>query len=285
MPKYSKVLKFNPNHDELGRFSARADSRHFDKQYSRIDETVKAMQALLPKEVLDKIVQYEADMVGKPTSAETYRDKDGVWSAERTALHNKIIDEFFADTDQFLAKEGEAPQLVVLGGRGGSGKSKLTDGTIKGEIDASKYKLLDPDAVKGELTGYNGVNAALYHEESSYLNDTILQMALEKKMHIIQDVTMKSFNGTRESMGWAQDQGYEIEGHFMSLPRLKAGVRAAHRAVGKKPRYVPLSIIASNTDNEANFNRYADEGFFKKWSMYSNDVPLGQPPKLVKRSK
>src|SRR3990172_422392 len=112
MSRYSTVLKFNPNHDELGQFSTRADSRHFDKQYSHIDKTIAAMKKQLPKDVLEKIAQYEADMVGKPTSAETYRDKDGNWSAERTALHNRIIDQFFADADQFTAKEGEVPQLV-----------------------------------------------------------------------------------------------------------------------------------------------------------------------------
>ncbi len=283
MPKFSTVLKFNPYHDKLGKFAPRTDARNFDKSFARIEETVKEMKKRLPKAVLDQIDKFEAAMQGKQSSAELHR-VNGQWDAERTKVHQAIIDEFFADADQYTAKDGETPQLVVLGGRGGSGKSKLTDGTIKGEIETGKYKLLDPDAIKGKLPGYDGTNAALYHEESSYLNDTILQMALAKRMHTIQDVTMKSYSGTKESMEWAKIHGYEVEGHFMSLPRIEAGVRAASRAVGKKPRYVPLSIIASNTDNEANFNRYADAGYFKKWSMYSNDVPAGQPPKLVKRS-
>lgn len=284
MTRLSTVLKFNPYHDQHGLFASRTESRSFDKNFSRLEHTVKEIRSKLPKEILDKIDGYEAAMVGKPTSADLYR-MNGVWNDERTKEHQAIIDRFFADSEQFVAKPGEKPQLVVLGGRGGSGKTKLTDGTIKGEdaIDTSKFKLLDPDAIKAQLKGYDGTNAALYHEESSHVNDAILQKALSMHMNIVQDVTMKSYKGTKESMEWAKAEGYEIEGHFMSLPRIEAGVRAAARSVGKTPRYVPLSIIASNTDNEANFNRYADEGYFKKWSMYSNDVPLGKPPAFVKR--
>ena len=103
--------------------------------------------------------------------------KDGTWTQERSKLHHKLLSEIFTPEALARAKPeaGQKPVMVMLGGRGGSGKSWLTG--PDGPVDTSKMILIDADHFKQALPEYEGWNAASLHEESSYLVDTAAQIA------------------------------------------------------------------------------------------------------------
>ena len=68
----------------------------------------------------------------------------------------------------------------------------------------------------------------------------------------------------------------------MFLPRQDAAVRAVKRALGKKPRYVPVEIVLQNTTNEKTFDSL--RRFFDRWQFYDNQVPKGFDPNLIASS-
>ena len=50
---------------------------------------------------------------------------DGTYTPERQAIHEEILTKIFENYKNCEPKDGEKPTLVLLGGRGGSGKSNL----------------------------------------------------------------------------------------------------------------------------------------------------------------
>jgi predicted ABC-type ATPase len=275
------VQKFNPSHDEKGRFTS-VDSA---TTASVSDKNKKATQANVMSRFSadDKLalIAIEAQIKeGKPTDKDpSLHNADGTWNAERTALHDQILGNMKADMDNYKSDD---PTMVLLGGRGGSGKSAFTNGTVN-EFDSSKFYALDPDKIQGFLPGYNGMNAANFHTEAGDLADTLAAYAADNKINIVLDRTLRSVDKAADLVNGYVSKGFQVEGHYMYLPAKEAAYRAVKRALGPSHRYVPLDVVIGNTNNEAAFNRLKKN--FTKWSFYSNDVPKGNSPRLVSRSK
>ena len=227
-------------------------------------------------------------------SDKKFTDKAGNYSPERLKLHQDIISSVLSPEKIKAATppKGTKPTFVVLGGRGGSGKSAFTHDEHTGEpakvneFDSKKFLTLDADAVKQLLDPpYEGWNANQVHEESSFLFDKIADMAQKMGLNIISDATLKSDKMGPVLQGLI-DQGYEVEGHYMFLPRQKAASRACGRYLKKgkesRGRLVPPEVILGNTQNEANFDKL--KPLFKKWSAYNNDVAKGEDPQLIDHS-
>ena len=240
-----------------------------------------------------EMAEVEKNAMTAVPSDKLYTDKDGVYTKARLKLHAKIIKHILSaeQIKRATPEAGAKPSFVVLGGRGGSGKSSFThseDGKAPtvNEFDSRKYLTLDADAIKGMLKPpYNGGNANQVHEESSMLFEQISAIAQAQKLNIISDATLKS-DKMGPQLKAMKEQGYDIEGHYMFLPRQKAAARACGRYLGKGPdargRYVPPAVILGNTKNEENFDKLKEH--FSKWSFYDNDQERGQPPKLISHS-
>jgi predicted kinase len=170
---------------------------------------------------------------------------------------------------------GEKPRFIMLGGRGGSGKS-----WFKGNVyNADEAIVLDADEIKGKLPEYEGWNAQQVHEESSDILEKILARAMKEGLNVVLDATMKTAVSAMKKVQTFKDAGYQIEAHYMHLPRQEAAKRAVSRFMGKTKRYVPVEVVLSNTSNEDTFDmvkKVAD-----KWSFRDNNVPQGQPPILI----
>jgi predicted ABC-type ATPase len=261
----------------------------FFKQYDDPNITADKIYEKLKPEDAKEIKDKTKEAMQLPPSDELYSTGKGKndYTPERRALHDKIIKSVItADAIKAATpKAGEKPTFIVLGGRGGSGKSGFTNGTIN-EFDSSKFLLLDPDHIKGMLEPpYEGWNANQVHEESSYVFDKVMDAARKMGLNIISDATLKSdkIGGVMEDM---IKQGYDIEGHYMFLPRQKAAQRACGRYLKDGPqnrgRLVPPEVILGNTKNEENFDKL--KKYFKRFSAYNNDVAKGQPPQLIDHS-
>lgn len=261
----------------------------FVKQFSDPSVTVESIYAALSPEDAQEIKDKTKEAMRLPPSDQLYSTGKGPndYTPERRALHEKIIKSVLTPERIKAATPapGEKPTFVVLGGRGGSGKSGFTNGTVN-EFDQSKFLTLDPDAVKEALEPpYEGWNANQVHEESSYVFDKIMDAAQKMGLNIISDATLKS-----DKMGPVLEgligKGYDVEGHYMFLPREKAAQRACGRYLKDGPqnrgRLVPPEVILGNTKNEENFDKL--KKYFKRFSAYNNDVPRGQPPQLIDHS-
>jgi len=163
--------------------------------------TEEGIMAALSAEDAAAIRSIEELLEGVETTAQRFRNAQGVWTAERQLLHReitrKVILGFDAETgvlnrsnilsngiSKAKVVAGETPTYTVLGGRGGSGKSWLTGGN--GPVDGRRVLLLDSDAIKKLMPEYKGYNAFELHAESSYLFDEISLIA--KRMNLYLDL-------------------------------------------------------------------------------------------------
>jgi predicted ABC-type ATPase len=197
---------------------------------------------------------------------------------ERVELHQKIMEHFLsADRVQAATpREGAEPVLVMLGGRGGSGKSRFEDEVYS----RSRCIVLDADEIKKMLPEYKGWNAAVVHEESSDILDVILQLCLDLRLNVVLDATMKSATGVSKRVRKFKSQRFRIEAHYMYLPRKVAAKRAAGRfCAHDNGRYVPVEVILGNTSNESNFDSLRP--LCDAWSFWNNDVPRETRPQYI----
>ena len=184
--------------------------------------------------------------------------------------------------------KGEKPKLVFLGGRGGSGKSRFTDGSLgKDGYDKKKYLVIDPDSYKERLPEYKdlvdsgsefaGLNAWEVHEESSAMKKMQLDNALKKGVNIVLDGTLAKYASNKKTLDKFRDSGYIIDVAFMELPREKSAVRGVNRGI--HGRYVPTEVMLGMTDCEENFAKLSEDA--DHWVIYDNDVPEGESPRFV----
>lgn len=229
------------------------------------------------KQIVEKI--YFADKYNEKVreTHKIYKDSETeLYSAKRTALHKEIINKLLKNADNAKPPKGEKPNFIMLGGRGGSGKSKF-NGMV---YDKDNYIVLDADAIKEMLPEYKGYNAFEVHEESSDILKDALMRAKQKGLNVVLDATMKTEKSSAKILENFIEDSYNIEMYYMHLPREIAMERAIGRYMGKNGRYVPLKILADMKNNEFVFDKlkkYAD-----KWGFYDNNVKSkSEPPKLV----
>jgi len=219
-----------------------------------------------------------------------YKNANGTYTPERAAIHEKIVQEYInpETVAKYTPKPGESPLLTILGGRGGSGKSWLT--SKDGPIDTERSLVLDADEIKSKLPGYEGWNAALYHEESSDIVAQIDARAAKIGMNVVLDGTLKSENIQKRIDVYQAPPSheYEMEGYYMYASPETAATRAMGRFATKKGdfsgRFVPPEVILGNVNNEKNFDKMS-EGF-RKWGVYDNDADKrGEAPRLVSQGE
>lgn len=224
----------------------------------------------------------------------------GKWTPERLEIQNKILDKDFANWESKLPDKGEKPKLVILGGRGGSGKSFFTNGKLgKDGYDKSKFLVVDPDEYKTNLPEYKkfvddnderaGVNAWEVHEESSDMKKRALNRAKGLGINVVLDGTLANTKSVEKTIKEFLDAGYDIDGSYMQLNRDQSAMRGLARAMHKNEkgvstgRLVPLKNLLGMVDNEENFVKLIP--YFTKWQMYDNNVKMGEAPKLVAKSE
>lgn len=211
-----------------------------------------------------------------------FKNPDGSYTPERQALHEKILDQIFTDeaVDAATPPPGTAPVATFMGGRGGSGKSWLS--RPGGPVDASKAIMLNADLIQESLPGYEGWNAALYHEEASDILNQAERTALAGRLNVIYDGTMRTEKNAAARIGLLQKAGYDLKGYYMFASPETAANRALSRfmAGGKGGRYVPLDVVLGSTTNEQSFDNLKKH--FSDWEIYDNNGPTFGP-KLVAR--
>jgi predicted ABC-type ATPase len=224
----------------------------------------------------EKIADVEAKIRrGVPTN-EQFKDADGRYTPERAALHDEIVRSMLTPEkiEAATPKEGEKPAAIFLAGRGGSGKSWLTGKS--GPVDAGKAIVLNADDVQEHLPGYEGWNAALYHDEAADIVDRAAIIARGAGLNVVIDSTMRTHSSAAAKVAGYEQHGYDVKGYYMFAPPEVAAQRAMGR-FAKAGRYVPASYILSSTTNEKSFDNLKDR--FSKWAIYDNSGSGG--PKLV----
>ena len=277
----SSSIDYKKGSDEsFSDYALRFDQTDVDSQSvlnglrSYVSEAGKTHQ---PKEMEKAIFDVEKKIAEGEETVDKYRVSgrrdSAVYTPEREKLHEKIVEELLAGK-----KQSDNPTFILLGGRGGSGKSKFN-----GEVyDKKDFVVLDADKIKEMLPEYEGWNAAHLHEESADVLERALTTAKKLGLNVVLDATMNGLNTTKRRLDLFKNSGYHTEMHYMFLPRQKAASRAITRFVDKpKGRYVPIDKILNMRDNEKNFQELTK--YVDAYSFSNNDVPFGSMPKLVEK--
>lgn len=229
-----------------------------------------------------QIALYEKKIREGKTTAQLYKDPvTGDWAPERVKIQEKILQDHF--TPEAVKKAtpapGEKPVVTVLGGRGGSGKTFLTEGT-GAPVDLERNIVINSDLIKEMFPEYEGWNAAHLHEESSMLMKKIEAYAREKRLNVVLDMTMSDGAKVAKQLDAFEASDFRVQGFYMHLPRQEAAFRAIGRATkADNPRYVPLQIILDSRANEVAFQQMIPR--FEKWGAWDNQVARGADPRLL----
>lgn len=284
-----KQHDFNPHHapagtPEGGQFAAgdaTAATDLYNKNGGAGTET--AEDIIAQHGAADRIKAVENKLAkGVPTNAPVDQGghvlPNGEYTPERQAIHKQVLSKIFTDEAVAAATPGpgQQPQLYVLGGRGGSGKSFLT--SEGGPVDSSKALLLDSDKIKSLLPEYQGWNAALLHEEASHILDKADDRSVQLGINTIHDGTLKTEANVAARIAKYRSADYEVNGYFVHTTPATAANRALGRFMrgGETGRYVPPGVILGNKTNEQSFDSL--KSGFKHWQLYDNN---GKAPKLI----
>lgn len=262
----------------------------YAKSHDQADVSVDSILDGFPSDTREKIAKAQERLKGIEDTLHEFK-KDGAWSEERQELHRKIIYDGITMADGkkipgLLSPErvaaarpvkGEKPTFILLGGRGGSGKS-----SFEGEVyEPERCIVLDADHIKSMMPEYEGWNAHQVHEESGEIFDTAVSFARIMGLNVVLDKTMKTAQSAIDDVEKFKKAGYRTEAHYMHLPRQESAKRAVKRFLdgGEKGRYVPPNVVLGMTTNEASFD--AVKGSVDSWSFRDNNVPKGSKPILI----
>jgi predicted kinase len=256
-------------------------------------------------EIAEKIRETEEKLKGRPQTWQKYRisgeGESARYTEEREKLHGRIMQDLLSPDKlrAALPPLGEKPRFMILGGRGGSGKSWFKNNAY----DPSKFVILDADEIKAMLPEFEGWNAQDVHEESSDILEQMLTACIKNGLNVVFDGTMKTASSAIAKVFRMKAAGYRTEAHYMHLPRQEAAKRAIGRFKnggkegqnGESPepftgRYVPVDVILKNTTNEDSFDQV--KGLVDKWSFRDNNVEkrgdspiiISEEEKVVKKS-
>ena len=225
-----------------------------------------------------------------------YTTSDGSYTPERKQLHDQILDDLFKDADKAMPDASEQPTFVMLGGRGGSGKSSLKGLAYDPEktvvIDADKIKTMLPEYsdLFQQKSKYAGLNAWEVHEESSDIVKEALEIAKERGINVVLDGTMSSTNSALKKIAPFKEAGYRIEGAYMYLPREESTLRGMGRGMNldysnvESGRFVPVDVLLDMKNNEKTFGEVS--GYFDSWGIWTTEgVRQGDVPNLISHSE
>lgn len=206
---------------------------------------------------------------------------DGHYSVDRVAVHDRIISQIInpETVAAALPEEGQQPTFVVLGGRGGAGKSWFTRSSDS-PIEAENFLYLNSDDIKEALPEYEGWNAGLVHEESSDIVGRANHIARSVGANVIFDATMRSTGTIDRLVEEYKAAGYRVEGYFMHTAPQVSAVRAMNRFMSSG-RYVPPAYVLSSVTNERSFDALAPK--MDNWAVYDNNSSSG--PTLIVRKE
>ena len=211
----------------------------------------------------------------------------------RGAIRKRIWDTMLADTvtadindalkiDKKTGKPKHPPYQVERGkridlviGRPSAGKSSafVNDLSV-----THKARVCDSDTIKKMLPEFDGgYGAGVVHEESSLINDRIIDIARDRGENIVYPLLGKKVDKMEKLIDDCKKAGYSVHLHFNHLPGSKAKGRMLKRWL-ETNRFLDLGNISGAEGIDKVYK--AVKGKCDSAEAKTNDVPFGEKPKL-----
>jgi predicted ABC-type ATPase len=224
-----------------------------------------------------------------------------VWSDQRDAMHDSIIDDLYASAADVPCER----RAIIAGGLPGAGKSTVLE--HHAGIDRSQYLTINPDIIKEEMARRDMIPPVadlspmeasdLVHEESSYVARQLALRAQSDGKNVIWDITMSSCASTERRIDELRSSGYtRIEGIFIDIPveisvsradgRHREGQGDYRAGDGLGGRFIPAEMIRSQAEpgwgscNRKTFEEVKEH--FDRWYLFDNS---GAAPVLIQTDR
>lgn len=215
------------------------------------------------------------------STKEIHMDNQGLYTRKRQVLHNIIATKLLKGI-----KSQENPEIIFMGGGTASGKSTLRKTYIKTYLPHGGIAVIDCDDIKEFIPEYedlkweNEITAAdLVHKESGDIAMLALQMAVDARMNILFDATMKDGDWYELLVSDIKQAGYQAIAVIVHTPLEIAIEREALRAE-KTKRYVPRKdIIESHQKVRDSFVRLKEK--FDAYVLWDNSGRNFEEPTII----
>jgi predicted ABC-type ATPase len=176
-------------------------------------------------------------------------DGSYAFTPERQALHDEIINRHLEGK---TPAEG-TPVYNVLGGGSAAGKSTFVNSDAGAALRDRNTVIVNADDIKADLPEYQqmfdagDLNAANFvHEESSYLAARLQAASFENRLNVTLDgVGDGAPAKLRGKINTARGAGYQVRGHYVTVPTDVAVTRVNTRAA-QTGRLVPEAVVRGN---------------------------------------
>ena len=200
---------------------------------------------------------------------------------ERNYMRQKWLNEEFNDQMSNGEKKQERKATLVLG-LPGSGKSTIANPLAKQNgafiIDADNFKNRIPEFQKDKKM------VSAVHHESVNLSDEFRNALSNQGYNMVIGKVGGDFDSVEHILDDLKDNGYEVEVILNDLPFDKAIDRTVGRFDrGETDRLIPFFTTKVADKNVFNtFDKALQHPVVSGGKLYSNDVPKGTPPQLLK---
>ncbi len=217
-------------------------------------------------------------------------DLIGVNDDDRTAIHDKIINEYYEKAQQFRVPENTPPTLSYIIGNPGSGKTSFVN---MYQLDRTSL-VIDNDEIKAKLPEYKNqeVHAGSVQEESAYIERRIVERLNDGNYNLTLNGVGKSTGKVMDTVRAYTRNGYNADLYYMHLPEEKAGARVWKRYTdaldrGEPGRFVDPIYAIKEVDmkSEVTYDRVKNSGLLRSWKAYSSDVPRGSQAQLIEEGR
>lgn len=195
---------------------------------------------------------------------------------ERHALREQVANRLYGTGAATKAREA----WIVLGPPA-AGKSTVLAAPIAEQRGAL---IIDSDSAKPLIPEYaNGNGAAAVHQESSdIVNGIVLARAMRAGDNVVLPLVGKTPRNITAIADRLQEQGYRVHALLNDLPPEQAAQRAVTR-FEETGRFVDPNYVLNEvgTNPRRSYAALKTHAAVVDYAAYSNDVPKGQPPRLL----
>ena len=224
---------------------------------------------------------------GKDTQKSFKNMETGEYDAERTALHERPVEDI---VDDKVGPTDRPPIGDILQGGTSAGKTTYSNHFVEGDPNKAR---IDNDEMKLYVPEYEGLKetdpdnaAGLVHEEASDMTHDVLNAAVSKGLDFVYDSTT-SGNGGPQLVNRLTEHGYEIHLTALDAPISEAVARAKWRSEhSTNPVNFGRRVSAANIERAhygaaARFFEMKDDPRISLVRLFATDNRYNRIPTLI----
>ncbi len=219
-------------------------------------------------------------------TSQSTKDKhsnNGQYYAYRKRIHQNIV------RTLLLGYPSQAqPEITFMGGGTATGKSTIRDIHLSQLPNPDEFIIIDCDSIKEMIPEYKQLQkenkdtaANLVHQESGDIAEMLLEEALQHRLHIMFDGTMKDYEYYYDLIQRIKEMGYIVSALVVHAPIEVAFEREEERALIDQRRVPKWAIEESHAKVGETFGKL--KSLFDAYRLWDNSGDFEQARVILRR--